>query len=285
MTPKGIIVAIGGAEDRGFKEHLDSDHDFQHDSILSHIVKLAGGKKAKIRVVTSASSIPHEISDNYKYAFNKLGCKDIETLFIRSKQGADSGRSIRLLKDASCIMFSGGDQRKLGKIFRGTKFLKLLKERYQNEKIVVAGTSAGAVAMSTNMVSGGSVVDAMLKGAVKIRPGLGFVRNVIFDSHFVKRGRFGRLTEAIALYPKKLGIGLGEDTGVIINNGTEYQVIGSGMVVIFNGSKLDHNKSQELQKGTPISISNMIMHVLANGDRFDIKKRTIEILPLEASFV
>ena len=285
MDPKGTIIAIGGAEDKGHVTNEAEHLDFKHGSILSHIYRLAGGKKSKIRIITSASSIPLDVGDRYRKPFGKLGCKDFELIHIRSKNGVDSGRAIRLVKDATCVMFSGGDQRKLAKIFRGSKFLEILKDRYQNENIVVAGTSAGAVAMSSRMVKGGSVMYSMLKGAIKLGAGLGFVRNVIFDSHFVIRSRFGRLVEAVALNPTKLGIGLGEDSGVIIRNGSEFQVIGSGMVVIFNGTKLEHNKSKELKNGTPISISNMIMHILANGDRFDIKKRSIEILPVDAEFV
>lgn len=285
MDPKGTIIAIGGAEDKGHNTNGAEQLDFKHEGILSHVYRFAGGKKSKIRIITTASSIPLEVGDRYLKSFRKLGCKDFELVHIRSKSSADSGRALRLVKDATCVMFSGGDQRKLVKVFRGSKFLEILKDRYQNENIVVAGTSAGAVAMSSRMVKGGSVMYSMLKGAIKLGAGLGFVRNVIFDSHFVVRSRFGRLVEAVALNPTKLGIGLGEDSGVIIRNGSEFQVIGSGMVVIFNGSKLKHNKSKELKNGTPISISNLITHVLANGDKFDIVKRSIEILPVDAEYV
>ncbi len=139
--------------------------------------------------------------------------------------------------------------------------------------------------MTNEMIAGGSSTEAMLKGALKLRKGLSLIPELIIDTHFIKRGRFGRLVEAIAIHPGLIGIGLAEDTGLVIKNGNEFSVIGSGMVIIFDGSKLTHNAHDQLQEGTPMSISNLTTHILANGDKFTLNERKIEVLPIHSEFV
>ena len=153
----------------------------------------------------------------------------------------------------------------------------LLATRYKNDDFVIAGTSAGAMAMSNEMIAGGSSTESLLKGAVLMSKGLGLLPEFIIDTHFVKRGRFGRLAEAVASFPKLMGIGLAEDTGLIIKNDNHFKVIGSGMVILFDPSKLTHNKHDVLAEGTPMSMSNLITHVLARGDQFMFEDRKIEI--------
>ncbi len=285
MDPKGILIAVGGAEDKA----LDTDEayslDFVEEGILSHVVSNAGGPDAKIAVVTSASGIPQKVSDNYRHAFGLLGCQNIEHLHIKSKKEADNPNVVKEFEACDAVMFSGGDQRILSKVFTGSESLKVLKRRYAEEAFVIAGTSAGAVAMSQEMICGGSSELAMLKGAVRMMGGLGFIEEVIFDSHFIRRGRFGRLTEAVAWHPNLLGVGLGEDTGLIITQGNCFQTIGSGMVLLFDASNLTHNSVDQLPDEVPISVCNLTVHVLANGDKFYLREKKIEVLPLKASFV
>ena len=128
---------------------------------------------------------------------------------------------------------------------------------YIMKEFVIAGTSAGAMCMSEEMVAGGSSTEALYKGAVRMREGMGFISDLIIDSHFIRRGRFGRLAEAVAKFPKLLGVGLAEDTGLIIKNCNEFKVIGSGMVILFDGGKLTHNNQEILEEGTPMTISNL----------------------------
>ena len=160
--------------------------------------------------------------------------------------------------------------------------LERLLERDLFEIAGFSGTSAGAMCMSKEMIAGGSVSEALFKGNVKMNTGMGFLPEAIIDSHFIQRGRFGRLAEAVAQFPSLLGIGLAEDTGLIIKYGNACRVIGSGMVILFDPSHLSHNKSAILSPGTPMSLSNLTTHVLAIGDQFNIKERSFEILPLEA---
>ena len=148
-------------------------------------------------------------------------------------------------------MFSGGNQSKITSVFRDTEFFKILKHRYQAENFVVAGTSAGAMAMSHIMISDGNAAFSLLKGEVKNGIGLAFLENVIIDSHVNKRGRFTRLAQMVALHTTKTGIGLSEDTGVIITNEDELEVIGSGAVMIVDGSAISYNNIKDIKDGSP----------------------------------
>jgi len=279
--PKGTLISIGGNEDKGFELEETHSLDFIEDGILSKLVELAGGIDAKIKVITSASSIPVEVGENYLTAFGKLDCNNIQILNIGSKEEANDPQFVKDIEESDAVMFSGGDQRRLSEFFIGSEILRILKKRYWEEDYIIAGTSAGAVAMSKVMICGGSAEYAMKKGEVKIMEGLGFLDNVIIDSHFIKRGRFGRMAEAVARHPELLGIGLGEDTGIIITNGNHFETIGSGMVILFDGKELKHNTVAKLKQGTPITIGNMIFHVLANHDQFDISSNKLTAMPFD----
>lgn len=286
QTYKGTLIPIGGNEDKGHNSDENYSLEFIDQGILAHVVREAGGTDTKIIVIPTASSIPKEVGENYIDAFSKLGCKNIEVLDIRSTKSAEDDKNIEKLKKANCVMFSGGNQSKITKHIAGTTFHNILIERYKNEKgFVIAGTSAGAMCMSEEMIAGGSSTESFIKGAVKMRKGMGFLPNLIIDSHFIKRGRFGRLAEAVASHPKLIGIGLAEDTGLIIKKGAAFEVIGSGMVIVFDARNLKHNNQKILKEGTPMSLTNLKTHVLANGDRFNIKKKKVKVLPVEAPFV
>lgn len=243
IQPKGTLIAIGGAEDKGPDEEQAHVNrlDFFKEGILKKIVELAGKKEEpKIEVVSTASSIPDEVGRIYKRAFRRLGCVEVGHLKICSREEADSKKVLDRLESSNCIMFSGGDQLRLCSILGGTQFITRLKERYQEEYYVIAGTSAGAAAMSSTMLSGAPEDKAYLKGEVNLSIGFGFIQNVIFDTHFDTRGRFGRLAQAITTQPGEIGIGLDEDTGVILERGVLLKAIGSSSVVIIDGSAITY---------------------------------------------
>jgi cyanophycinase len=163
---------------------------------------------------------------------------------------------------------------RLTSTFGGTKFLEIIMNRFQNESdFLVAGTSAGAMAMSNTMIYEGNASRAHLKGEVKITTGLAFMEGVIFDSHFEKRGRFGRLAQAIAANPSCIGIGLGEDTGMLIKDGNEMEAIGSGLVMILDGHDILHCNIADIPDGNPISIENLKVHFCENGNGYNVSKR------------
>lgn len=282
---KGTLIPIGGNEDKGYNEDDYNIVDYIEEGILSLVVREAGGNNANIVVIPTASSIPIEVGENYIDAFKTLGCENVTVLDIRSRKDAEQPEAIALIKAADCVMFSGGDQSKIVDKIGGLTIHRILLDRFKNEEgFVIAGTSAGAMAMANEMIAGGSASEAFVKGAVKMRIGLGLIPQLTIDTHFIRRGRFGRLAEAVAKFPHLIGIGLAEDTGLIIKNNI-VEVIGSGMVIVFDGRKLTHNNEKILKDGTPMSLTNLKTHVLANGDRFNVKKKKVKVLPVEAPFI
>lgn len=284
MAYKGILIPIGGNEDKGSSESEGYTLNFVKDGILSRVVKESGGIDAKIVVITTASRIPVEVGENYLAAFKRLGCNNITILDIREREDSEAPKNIEAIQTADCIMMSGGDQSRIVDIIGKTAMHSLIKHRFQNDRIVIAGTSAGAMAMSSEMIAGGSSSEALLKGSVKMREGMNLIPGLIIDSHFIQRGRFGRLAEAVAKHPHLLGVGLAEDTGMIIENCNNCKIIGSGMVIIFDPSTLTHNNVEILPDGIPMTMSDLSVHVLANSDTYTIDEKKINVLPIEADF-
>jgi cyanophycinase len=283
---RGILIPIGGNEDKGQEKDEQCTLEFITDGILYHVVVEAGGKDANIVVIPTASSIPVEVGENYLEAFGTLECTNVTVLDIRSKEDSEKTEFIEAIKNADCVMFSGGDQSKITDKIGGTTIHKILKKRYESESdFVIAGTSAGAMVMSNEMIAGGSASESFIKGAVTMYHGLSLIPELIIDTHFIRRGRFGRQSEAVAINPNLIGIGLAEDTGLIIKNGNDCTVIGSGMAIVFDGDNLKHNNHKRLEDDTPMTLVNMKVHVLSNGDHYDIKNRTVKALPIGASFI
>ena len=277
MIPKGKLIAIGGAEDKGTDLEAGiiqrSQLNFFEIGILKTISKLLTDKADRIEIITTASSVPDEVGEQYILAFNKLGCSNVGHLRIRVRDEALEQASVERLKACKAVLFSGGNQLRLSSIFGGTEFLDILKERYENEYFLIAGTSAGAMAMSLTMIYEGNATNAHLKGEVKITTGLGFISGVIIDSHFNKRGRFSRLAQAVAANPGTIGIGLGEDTGIVVSNGEELEAIGSGSVMILDGRNIHHNNIADIEFDQPISVENIVVHIMAKGNTYNIRSR------------
>ena len=275
---KGKLLAIGGAEDKGTNLETGEIHrnnlNFFGLGILRRIVEETGDTSTRIEVITTASMIPQEVGENYLNAFGKIGCTNIGVMNIRNRVDAINEEYIERIKKCDAVMFSGGNQMRLTSTFGGTPFLELLLNRYNEEaNFLVAGTSAGAMAMSNTMIYEGNATKAHLKGEVKITTGLGFMDDVIFDSHFEKRGRFGRLAQAIAANPSCIGIGLGEDTGMLITNGNRMEAIGSGLVIIVDGHDIRHSNIADIPDGNPISIENLKVHFCEKGNGYMVRER------------
>ena len=274
MTPKGKLIAIGGAEDKGTDLEAGiiqrSQLNFFEMGILKTITFLMEDKNDRIEVITTASSVPDEVGEQYIHAFSKLGCSNVGHLKIRVREDALNPENITRLNDCKAVLFSGGNQLRLSSIFGGTEFLDILKRRYEEEYFLIAGTSAGAMAMSQTMIYEGNATNAHLKGEVKITTGLGFINGVIIDSHFNKRGRFSRLAQAVAANPGTIGIGLGEDTGIVVTNGEELQAIGSGSVMIVDGRNIHYNNIADIEFDQPISVENIVVHIMAKGNNYNI---------------
>lgn len=276
-SPKGKLISVGGAEDKGTDLEQGLIHrnrlNFFELGILKRIVDEVGGEDKRIEVITTASSIPVEVAENYLNAFGKIGCSNIGIIDIRNREDVFNQEFIARVKTADGVMFSGGDQLRLSSIFGGSEIYDILHDRYQHEEgFVIAGTSAGAMAMSNTMIYQGKSETAHLKGEIKITTGLAFLGNVIIDSHFEKRGRFNRLAQAVAGNPQCTGIGLGEDTGVIVSNGNHLEVVGSGAVVIVDGKDVRYNNITEVGMGEPIAITNLRVNILVRGNEYLLKE-------------
>jgi cyanophycinase len=281
-SPKGKLVIIGGSVDRGsFTESpadLQRSLKFFEKGILKRITtESAKQNQSRIEIITTASSIPLEVGSEYVRAFSQLEVPGVAVMNIKTREEANSEEYLQRLHKADVVMFTGGDQLRLTSIFGGTAFHQLLLDKYQNEAFVISGTSAGAAASSNNMIYQGSSQEALLKGEVKITGGLGFINNVIIDTHFVQRGRIGRLLYACASNPVNLGIGLGEDTGLLITEGNNMEAIGSGLVMLVDGTHMRDTNITDVKIGSPVSIENLIVHVLALGDQYNLRNKKLTI--------
>jgi cyanophycinase len=281
-NPKGKLVIIGGSVDRGsFSESPDDlkrNLKFFEKGILKRITtESVKNNLSKFEIITTASSIPDEVGDEYVKAFAQLNVLNVGVLNIKTRDEANSTENLERLKNADVVMFTGGDQLRLTSIFGGTAFHHLLLDKYQDQDFIISGTSAGAAASSNNMIYQGSSQEALLKGEVKITGGLGFINNVIIDTHFVQRGRIGRLLYACASNPINLGIGLGEDTGLLIKDGNSMEAIGSGLVMLVDGTQMRDTSITDVDMGAPVSIENLIVHVMAFGDHYDLKNKKLTI--------
>jgi cyanophycinase len=276
-NPQGKLIAIGGAEHKGTELEVEGYHginlNFFELGILRRVVEEAGGVGARIEVVTTASMIPYEVGENYLNAFGKIGCTNIGLMHIRTRQDAMNSEYIDRIRTCDAVMFTGGNQLRLSATDGGTEFLSILKKRYVEEDFLIAGTSAGAMAMSSTMIYEGNAARAHLKGEVKITTGLGFLNSVIIDSHFEKRGRFGRLAQAVASNPGCIGIGLGEDTGMLITEGNKMEGIGSGLVIIIDGHDILHSNIADIPDGNPISLENLKVHFCEKGNGYLVRER------------
>lgn len=285
-TPKGKLIIIGGSVDKGSfsvqPETLPNNLKFFEKGILKRMIdESLNGTSSRVEIITTASSIPVEVGEGYIEAFKNLSVTNVGVLDIRTREEANDEKNIERLKKADMVMFSGGDQLRLTSIFGGTTFHHLLLDRYENEHFIISGTSAGAAASSNNMIYQGSSSEALLKGEVKITGGLGFINNVIVDTHFVQRGRIGRLMYACASNPINLGIGLGEDTGLLISNGNTMEAIGSGLVILVDATHMRHTNITDVEMGEPVSIDNLTVHVMSYGDLFDLKTKHLSLHSLK----
>ena len=277
MKIHGKLIIIGGAVDKGSFTETNLDRDapknlnFFEEGILKRVINESKNKElSRIEIITTASKIPLEIGPEYVKALGYLNAHNTDVINIERREQASDPEILERLRAADVVMFSGGDQLRLTSILGGTQFHDILLDKYKNEDFIYAGTSAGAAAASNNMIYQGSSSEALLKGEVKITSGLGLIDDVIIDTHFVQRGRIGRLFQAVVGNPKVLGIGLGEDTGLLITNGRQMEAIGSGLVILVDGREIKDTNLTQIEMGQPISISHLVTHVLSKYDTFDL---------------
>lgn len=225
MIPKGKLLIVGGHEDKGeiVGENLivhKKNRPQTHFEILGSLIQKIPRVHHIIEIIASASVIPEEMEALYINAYKKEGFTKVGFIKIENENDTADTFLIKRVQTAHAVFFTGGDQNKLVALLAGTALLTTIKNKYYaDENFIIAGTSAGAMAMSENIIAGGVIAEALYKDDIKIAKGLDFIQHVIIDTHFIKRGRFARLAHAVALNPSCIGIGLGEDTALIISNG------------------------------------------------------------------
>jgi cyanophycinase len=227
-------------------------------------------------VITLATNLPKEVAKDYRDAFVGLGIKKISVIHYENRPQADTAANIQKIKEADVVMFSGGNQLKLSSLLGGTELIQRIKDKYYDDPdFVIAGTSAGAAAMSDTMIISGSSQSALIKGELELTNGLDLINSVFIDTHFTERGRFGRLIQTVTCNPGVLGIGLGEDTAVIIYRGNEMEVVGSGLVVIADGKHISYTDLTSVSNGEPITVEGIKMHILGPGKKFLLAERRL----------
>ncbi len=270
-TPAGILVIIGGKENKGEQP----DQEGQHENViqlevLKDLVSYIKKKNPVIEVITTASEEGQESYKEYKKLFKQLEITEVRHFHHNSREEVLTDQITERIEEADAFFFSGGDQLKLTTIYGGTPLLTELKKRYINSPVVIGGTSAGAMALSTPMIYAGSKDVEQISGEIKITTGLEFLKDVCIDTHFVHRGRFVRMAQVIVSNPSSIGLGIEEDTAVVVRNGLEAEVIGSGTVIVMDGANISQTNFTDFSDKQAISIRDLKVHLLARGDTYTI---------------
>ena len=279
MTPKGSLFIIGGHEDKGLEGQIPGIYTHEihaaHFAILGSLMHAVPGAHHIIEIIAAASSIPAEMEELYMNAYKNAGFKKVAIIRIDDREQASDEDYVRRIKYAHSVFFTGGDQKKLVSLLGDTPVLTAIKNKYHNDKnFILAGTSAGAMSMPMHMIARGVIEEALLESDLEMNDGLGFIDGLIVDTHFVKRGRFGRLAHAVARTPDaRIGIGLGEDAAMIITGGNEATCVGSGMVIVIDGSDIGATNIATADDSTPIGIENLKVHILVEGCKYLIAEK------------
>ena len=264
---RGRLIAIGGNEDK-------SDELI----VLKRVVQEVGKTDYKVGIITTASEDPEKRGKNYHQVFTTLGASKIEILNIRERTQANDKKLAKALEDVDLIFLTGGDQLRLTSIIGGSKVLQSIQNRL-DDGALIAGTSAGAAVFSDTMIYEGDSEDGLFKGSVLTTSGFGFVEKIIFDTHFMARGRIGRLVQIVTTNPTCIGVGIGEDSGVILRGDGLAEVVGTGQIIIVDGSDIGHSNIMAIKPGEPIAVENVRIHSLVNGYGYNFKKRRLLLVP------
>ncbi len=277
MYAKGKLLIIGGAEAIGDDDPLINkfdDNQLKRYEILSELLNAT--KNKRIEIITSGSRFQDEVKERYQRVFSDIGCPYFGFIQVENKMPSRNKKLLTRITEADTIFFTGGDQFRLATIIGGTPLVTHIREKYREDKdFTIAGTSAGAMVMSAIMITSGGKAEALIESDLQTSSGFGFIENCIIDTHFIKRGRFSRLAHAVVNHPDQLGIGLGEDTALIIKNGSEAECRGSGMVVIIDGNYIKQTNIYNSSSNEPVYVENLKVHLLVKGCRFSIKKREL----------
>ena len=268
--PKGSLIIIGG--------HENKDGDA---SILTEVSKRANDRKGSLVIVAVASNLPEEVNSEYVDVFKRLGVHDVAVLDVRTRADAHESKNVESLMRAAVVFFTGGDQMRITSQIGDSPIFRCMRDLLLNGGTIV-GTSAGAAAMSETMLIAGPSDESNRISALDMAPGLGLLNGVVIDSHFAERGRMGRLLGAVAQNPKNLGVGIDEDTAIIVEQEESFRVLGSGAVYVVDGTELSYSNLSDKNPEGILTLHDVKLHVLGEGDRYDLVKRR-PVLPEETA--
>jgi cyanophycinase len=261
-TQKGTLVIIGGHEDRSGEK-----------TILRAVAERLGDD-GKIVVCTVASSEPESLWEAYESAFRGLGVPHVFRLDVDSREDASTPRAMRILEGATGVFFTGGDQLKITSQIGDTPLYSRVREIFEGGG-VIAGTSAGASAMSeTMLVANDEEASYRIKSSLLMAPGLALAQDMLIDQHFAERGRMARLIGAVSQNPRVLGVGIDENTAIIVERQRGFRVLGAGAVYVVDGSTTKYSNIGEEDSDRALSSFGITVHMLSQGDRFDLSTRT-----------
>ncbi len=259
----GNLMIIGGAEDKqGTKE------------ILHAAAQGSGGENGRMVIIATASQQPKELGETYRTLFTNLGIGKVAVADIQTRKEANDPAFAQMIREATGIFFTGGDQLRITSILGGTKSEEALQKAYLKGALV-AGTSAGASVVCSTMITDGLSNDPARKCTLKMAPGLGLLEQVIVDQHFAQRGRLGRLLCAVAENPHTLGVGIDEDTAIHVHPDGHFQVLGANAVTVIDGRSISYANVSELKPDEILAIAHVTLHVLPRGYGYDMKTHTI----------
>jgi len=264
---ESTLIVIGGHEDKEGEKR-----------ILNEVASRVGS--GKLVVATVATESPDDVWEEYEKLFRELGVKRIEHLDVREREEALSEGCADILDGASVVFFTGGDQLKITSQLGDSKVYQKIEDLLEKGG-TIAGTSAGASVMSATMlISGPGDQSPNVSEAIRMAPGLGLLPDIIVDQHFAERGRLGRLIAAIAQNPRYLGVGIDEDTAIVVHDGKSFEVVGSGAVYVLDGSKICYSNLAEEKDARDklLTVFDVKVHLLAEGYGFDLQERR----PMEA---
>ncbi len=256
----GQLIIIGGGEDKEGE-----------CKILREFIRRAGGRDARIAVMTVATSLPGEVGLEYRDLFEKLGADIVDIVDTERREDASYSRNLEIIESATGVFFTGGDQARITEVLKDSELDDLLHQKFERG-LVIAGTSAGAAMMPDIMIVEGDGETNPRLDSVTLEPGMGFLPQVAIDQHFSQRGRLGRFISALIQQPAVLGFGIDEDTAIAVD-GDEIEVIGEGAVTIVDVANLSHTNLKESLNDEALAICGAKLHILPNGYRFSLKQR------------
>jgi cyanophycinase len=257
---RGTLIAIGGAEDKAGDQ-----------AVLHEVVARAGGAGAVIAILPTASSIPRELAPMYEGIFRSMGA-EVRTLWVDTRADGEDPRILDLLQGVTAIFFTGGSQGRIVTTIGGTPLARAIRRAHRHG-VLVAGTSAGASVLCDHMIAQGKKGYAPRRQSVTLAPGLGLAKRLVVDQHFAQRHRIGRLFAAVAMNPFLIGVGIDEDTAVVLEPDKRVEVLGRGTVTIVDGAKLLHTDIHETAENQPAALLGLQVHVLTKGYGYDTSAR------------